>query len=77
MKAVAVIVLVIVCGLAVHFANGASIGNRPTATDAKNWIPVSDRLGFVVDASGGRLLHGSSRQRLAAYHHQRSHQGSG
>jgi hypothetical protein len=48
MKAIAVIVLMIASGLAVHFANGASIGDRPAGIDAKNWIPVSDKMGFVV-----------------------------
>jgi hypothetical protein len=48
MKAIAVIVPMIVSGLAVHFAHGTSIGDRPAGIEARNWIPVSDKLGFVV-----------------------------
>jgi hypothetical protein len=48
MKAIAVILLMITSGLAVHFANGASIGDRPAGIDTHNWISVSDKMGFVV-----------------------------
>jgi hypothetical protein len=48
MKAIAVSLLVLASVLAVHFANGASSPDRPAGVNAENWIPVSDKMGFVV-----------------------------
>jgi hypothetical protein len=50
MKAIAATLLVLVSVLAIHFANGASSPDRPSGVDAQNWIPVSDKMGFVVTA---------------------------
>jgi hypothetical protein len=48
MKAIAASVLILASILAIHFANGASSPDRPAGVDAQNWIPVSDKMGFVV-----------------------------
>lgn len=48
MKAIAASLLVLASVLTVHFASGASTGDRPPGVDAQYWIPVSDKMGFVV-----------------------------
>jgi hypothetical protein len=48
MKAIAAALLILASVLAVHFALGASSPDRPANLNAKNWIPVSDKMGFVV-----------------------------
>jgi hypothetical protein len=48
MKTIAASLLVLASVLTIHFANGASSPDRPAGVDAQNWIPVSDRMGFVV-----------------------------
>ena len=48
MKAIAATLLILAAVLAAHFASGASTGDRPAGVDAQNWIPVSDKMGFVV-----------------------------
>jgi hypothetical protein len=48
MKAIAASLVILASILAIHFANGASSPDRPAGVDAQNWIPVSDKMGFVV-----------------------------
>jgi hypothetical protein len=48
MKAIATICLLPASMGAIHFAVGASGPDRPSGVVARDWIPVSDRLGFVV-----------------------------
>jgi hypothetical protein len=48
MKTIAASLLVLASVLTIYFANGASSPDRPAGVDAQNWIPVSDRMGFVV-----------------------------
>jgi hypothetical protein len=48
MKAIAASLLVVASVLAVHLASGASSPDRPAGVSAENWIPVSDKMGFVV-----------------------------
>jgi hypothetical protein len=48
MKAVYMALLILVSAPAIHFALGASSPDRPAGVDAQNWIPVSDKMGFVV-----------------------------
>jgi hypothetical protein len=48
MKAIAATLLILASILAIHFANGASSPERPAGVDAQHWIPVSDKMGFVV-----------------------------
>ena len=48
MKAIAASLLILATVLVIHFANGASSPDRPAGVDAQNWIPVSDKMGFVV-----------------------------
>jgi hypothetical protein len=40
--------LLILSVLTIHFALGASGPDRPAGVDAQHWIPVSDKMGFVV-----------------------------
>jgi hypothetical protein len=48
MKAIIVTLLVFASVLAVHFASGASGGGRPAGVEGRDWIPVGDKMGFVV-----------------------------
>jgi hypothetical protein len=48
MKAIAASLLILASVLAVHFANGASSPDRPAGIEGRDWIPVSDKMGFVV-----------------------------
>src|ERR1700684_977581 len=48
MKAFAATLLIFVSVLSIRFANGASTPGRPPGVDAQNWIPVSEKMGFVV-----------------------------
>jgi hypothetical protein len=48
MKAIAATLLVLASVLGIPFANGASSLDRPAGVDAGHWIPVSDKMGFVV-----------------------------
>jgi hypothetical protein len=52
MKAIAASLLILASVLTIHFANGASSPDRPAGVDAQNWIPVRDRMGFVVTTPG-------------------------
>jgi hypothetical protein len=47
MKAIAASLLILGTVLTMHFA-GASTGDRPAGVEERNWIPVSDKMGFVV-----------------------------
>jgi hypothetical protein len=46
--AVTTTLLILASVLAIHFANGASSPDRPAGVNVQNWIPVSDKMGFVV-----------------------------
>ena len=48
MKVIYTAILVLVSALAIHLAVGASAPGRPGGLDAQHWIPVSDKMGFVV-----------------------------
>jgi hypothetical protein len=48
MKPIAAALLILASVLTIHFANGASTPDRPAGVDAQHWIPVSDKMGFVV-----------------------------
>ena len=48
MKIVAATFLICASILTIHFAAGASSGDRPAGVDARSWIPVSDKMGFVL-----------------------------
>jgi len=50
MKVIAATLLFLASLLAIHWALGASPSNRPAGVDARNWIPVGDKMGFVVTA---------------------------
>jgi len=51
MKVIYTVVLILFSAFAIHFANGASSPDRPTGVAAENWIPVTDKMGFVVTTS--------------------------
>jgi hypothetical protein len=51
MKAIAASLLILASVLTIHFALGASSPDRPAGVNADNWIPVSDKMGFVVTSS--------------------------
>jgi hypothetical protein len=48
MKSSAAAFFILLSVLTIHFANGASTPDRPAGVDAQHWIPVSDKMGFVV-----------------------------
>jgi hypothetical protein len=48
MKAITATLLILASALTIHCALGASTPDRPAGVDAQNWIPVSDKIGFVV-----------------------------
>jgi hypothetical protein len=48
MKVIYTAVLIIAFGLAIHVASGASSPDRPAGVAERDWIPVSDKMGFVV-----------------------------
>ena len=48
MKAITASLLILAFVLTIHFANGASTPDRPAGVEAGHWIPVSDKMGFVV-----------------------------
>jgi hypothetical protein len=48
MKTISAAVLVLVSAFAIHFALGASSPDRPSGVAERDWIPVSDKMGFVV-----------------------------
>jgi hypothetical protein len=48
MKAIATTLLILASILVIHFANGASSPDRPAGVAEHDWIPVSDKMGFVV-----------------------------
>ena len=48
MKAIAASLLILSTVLTIHFARGASTPDRPAGVDAHHWIPVSNKMGFIV-----------------------------
>jgi hypothetical protein len=51
-KLLAVAVLLLASIMTVHYVLADDTSGRPNGVDAKNWIKVSDRLGFVFESSG-------------------------
>jgi hypothetical protein len=45
-------VLILASIITVHYVFADDTSDRPNGVDAKNWIKVSDRLGFVFETSG-------------------------
>jgi hypothetical protein len=48
MKTVAAVCLICASIITIHFAVGAGGTDRPAGVAAPNWIPINDKLGFVV-----------------------------
>jgi hypothetical protein len=48
MKSLAVVVLSLAATLAAHSSSAADAADRPVGVEARYWIPISERLGFVV-----------------------------
>jgi hypothetical protein len=51
MKAIAVTLLILASVLTIHLALSASTPARPAGVEDRDWIPVSDKMGFVVTTS--------------------------
>jgi hypothetical protein len=51
-KLLAVAVLILASVVTVHFVFADETSDRPNGVDAKNWMKVSDRLGFVFESNG-------------------------
>jgi hypothetical protein len=48
MKALVTLVLIIAAILATHLVTAAGLNDRPLAVAATDWIPISERFGFVI-----------------------------
>jgi hypothetical protein len=48
MKAISATALVLTSAFAIHLAVAASGPDRPAGVEYRDWIPVSDKMGFVV-----------------------------
>ena len=48
MKTFATLLLIAAAALAANLATAAGENDRPLAVEEVNWIPISERLGFVV-----------------------------
>ena len=48
-KLLAVAILILASVVTVHYVFADDVSDRPNGVDAKNWIQVSDRLGFVIE----------------------------
>ena len=48
MKAITATLLILAPVLTIHFALGASTPDRPPGVAERDWMPVSDKMGFVV-----------------------------
>ena len=64
MKIVAAAFLICVSTLTIHFAVGAAEPDRPAGVAASNWIPINDRLGFVVMSPDSSLVTTPDKQPL-------------
>jgi hypothetical protein len=51
MKIIYAAVLVLVSTFSIHLALGTPSADRPAGVDSQHWIPVSDKMGFVVTTS--------------------------
>jgi hypothetical protein len=56
MKAITAALLILASVLTIHFALGASPPDRPAGVAERDWIPVSDKMGFVVTTPQMRVL---------------------
>ena len=50
-KVLAVAVLIVASVVTVHYVLADDTPDRPNGVEAKNWIKVSERLGFVFETS--------------------------
>jgi hypothetical protein len=72
MKAITASLLILSTVLTIHYALGASTPDRAAGVDAGHWIPVCDKMGFVVTTPGvpGALVT-TDRQPLLLCHRQK------
>jgi hypothetical protein len=63
-KLLAVAALILASIVTVHYVFADDTSDRPNGVDAKNWIKVSDRLGFVFESNA--FPGGGDRQILLA-----------
>jgi hypothetical protein len=64
MKAISVALLILASVLVIHFALGAPSNDLPRGVAPGNWIPVSDKMGFVVTTPHTFPGPGGDRQAL-------------
>jgi hypothetical protein len=65
MKASIVCAAFLAAPLAIHAVLAADDNDRPAGVEAQHWLPISDRLGFVVMAEKDRIIPGSRQVLLA------------
>jgi len=67
MKAPVLFVFLAIAMLAAPATFAADESDRPVGIEAKNWLPISDRLGFVIDTTEEQTrIIGGSRELLLA-----------
>jgi len=68
MKSLAIILAALTLGFTVYISGAADEGSRPPGILARDWVRISDRLGFVVTQTdgGGRIEISSGQQVLHA-----------
>ena len=62
-KLLAVAALILTSIVTAHYVFADDVSDRPNGVDAKNWIKVSDRMGFVFESN---VFLGGDRQILLA-----------
>jgi hypothetical protein len=66
MKALNICAAFLAAMFATHAVLAADDNDRPAGVEAQHWLPISDRLGFVVMAEKDNRIISGSRQVLLA-----------
>ena len=66
MKSFRICAVVLAATFTAHAALSADAHDRPAGVEAQDWLPISERLGFVVVAEKGAHVVSGSRQVLLA-----------
>jgi hypothetical protein len=53
MKAIAIVLLAAILGFTVYVSRAADEGSRPPGILARDWVRVTERLGFVITQTDG------------------------
>jgi hypothetical protein len=64
MKTLAMLVLIAAAILATHLVTAAAQNDRPPSVAEADWIPISERLGFVITPADSPTGANQSRQLL-------------